>query len=58
MNETWLWLSCDRFTVAVRISHGRVTQGPPLVKRFLGQPEQNLVRWFSRQPGFTQASLS
>jgi len=40
------WISCDRFTVAVTTDErGRVVEAAPVVRRFLGQPLYNLLRW-------------
>lgn len=55
--EHWLWLSNERFTVASRILDGRVVEGPPLIRRFLGQPEGNLIRWMQKQPGYRSQQL-
>lgn len=45
----WWYLSTPRMTVAVRLHDGIVTDGPPIVRRFLGQPSRNLGRWLRKQ---------
>jgi len=52
---TRLWyLSSERMTLAVVTAHPseRVLEAPPIARRFVGQPLQNLVRWMGRQPDF------
>ena len=53
----WRWCSTERMTVGVRVLDGRIVETPPIVRRFLGQPEDNLVRWLSRQPGFLTEAI-
>jgi hypothetical protein len=41
-------------TLAVVTAHPseRVLETPPIARRFVGQPLQNLVRWMGKQPDF------
>lgn len=39
------WVCCDRFTVLVRAEEGRITEAAPIVRRFVGQPMNNLLNW-------------
>ncbi|HEY1876922.1 MAG TPA: hypothetical protein VGG66_05605 [Rhizomicrobium sp.] len=39
------WVSCDQWTVEVRAADGRITQAAPIVRRFIGQPLNNLLNW-------------
>jgi hypothetical protein len=40
------WVSCTRFTVRVEVNErGIITGAAPLVRRFVGQPLGNLLRW-------------
>lgn len=40
------WLSCARFTVqVVTDDRGVITWAAPVVRRFVGQPLVNLLRW-------------
>jgi hypothetical protein len=41
----WYWLSCPRFTVAVRVDDGVVREAPPIVRRFVGQSLSAMERW-------------
>jgi hypothetical protein len=53
----WIWMSNERFTIAVRVAHDRVVQGPPLVNRFLGRPIESLRLWMQSRPGFREEVL-
>lgn len=55
----WLWLSSSKMTVAIAVdlSSKLITDGPPIVRKFLGQPASNLIRWMSKQTGYKQAVL-
>lgn len=40
------WFSCKSFTVQVETDERRViTKAAPIVRKFLGQPLENLERW-------------
>jgi len=53
----WLWLSNSRMTVAVMVTDEQITDGPPIVRKFLGQPISNLIRWMKKYQGYKQAEL-
>lgn len=43
------WVSCPKFTVGVTVdASSMITGGPPFVRRFVGQPLGNLLRWARR----------
>ena len=47
------WLSTERMTVVVDAdARGVIVWAPPIVRRFVGQPLDNLIGWMRRQPGF------
>jgi len=48
----WYWLSTKKITVGIEVRDGIVVHGPPIVRRFVGQPASNLRRWLTRQGGF------
>lgn len=39
------WVSCPQFTVWVQTSNGIILDSAPIVRRFIGQPLINLIRW-------------
>lgn len=45
------WLSTSRMTVAVTVdeSSGLITVAAPIVRKFVGQPLTNLIRWMRSQ---------
>jgi hypothetical protein len=40
-----LYLSSPKMTVNVIVNNGRVETFPPIVKKFKGQPIENLIAW-------------
>lgn len=41
-----IWITCNRFTVAVTWGEdGNIRDGAPIVRKFNGQPLENLLRW-------------
>ena len=55
----WYWLSTKRMTIGVRISaDGIVQEGPPIVRKFIGQPLRNLTNWLQRQGDSRWAQLA
>ena len=43
--EKW-WVSCRMFTVQVNVGQdGKIVFAAPIVRKFLGQPFDNLKRW-------------
>jgi len=44
-----LWVSCKKFTVFVEIDENEIIVDTALVvRKFIGQPIQNLCRWFKK----------
>jgi hypothetical protein len=40
------WISCARFTVEVETdTRGMITRAAPIVRKFQGQPLNNLLNW-------------
>jgi hypothetical protein len=51
MSTSW-WVSCNKFTVGVTTDDAKViTDAPPIVKKFIGQPLDNLLRWAKKFGG-------
>ncbi len=43
------WLSCQKFTVLVRVDDTQIIRyTAPISRKFVGQPFDNLKRWASR----------
>ena len=57
MTTSW-WLSSETMTVQVDEENDVVVDAAPIVRKFIGQPMINLVRWMKRQGGFRWAALS
>lgn len=47
MKTTW-WLSNEKMTVKVVVRNTKIIAAAPIVRKFLGQPFQNLVSWMNR----------
>ena len=45
------WISNRVFTVRVEATDGVITEAAPIVRKFLGQPIDNLLNWARRQGG-------
>lgn len=42
------WASCNKFTVFVEVDENkRIVDTAPVVRRFIGQSFDNLLRWFA-----------
>jgi hypothetical protein len=39
------WISCRIFTVKVNVEDGVIVQAAPIVRKFVGQPLANLLKW-------------
>ena len=40
------WVSCAKFTVEVETdANDKITRAAPIVRKFVGQPLGNLLRW-------------
>jgi hypothetical protein len=49
---TW-WLTNQKMTVMVVVQNTKIIDAAPIVRKFIGQPFQNIVGWMSRiAPGF------
>jgi hypothetical protein len=47
------WISCAICTVLVTTgANGIIVKAAPMVRRFLGQPLDNLLKWAVKQGGF------
>ena len=46
------WLSSSKMTVGVGTDKGFLVYGPPIVRKFMGQPIVNLVNWLKKQGSF------
>ena len=51
------WVSCNRFTVRVTVVDGRITDAAPVLRRFIGQPFDNLLAWARRLGGMRMEVL-
>jgi hypothetical protein len=55
----YLQLSSNKMTVLVVMDEKDIIiGGAPVIRRFMGQPLGNLVRWMSLQGGFRRFSFS
>lgn len=52
-----MWLSSKRMTVLADVQDGLVVKAAPVVRKFIGQPLVNLVRWMKRQGGFQMVEI-
>lgn len=58
MTRTY-WLSCSKLTVCVDVNpRGLVMAGPRIVRKFLGQPLNNLKRWMEKLGSLRSLELS
>lgn len=53
MMSKW-WLSSRRMTVVVEEQGNLVVDAAPIVRKFIGQPLENLTRWMRRQGGYRE----
>lgn len=52
------WMSCDKFTIQIGVDGLNYIQfAPPIVRKFKGQPLDNLIRWMTKLGGFQQEEL-
>jgi hypothetical protein len=52
------WVSCTAFTVRVETdAGGRITWAAPIVRKFVGQPLANLLRWAGSRGGLRHEEL-
>lgn len=57
MTTEWWWLSSEAMTVGVTTESRVIVRASPIVRRFIGQPLENLVRWMRGQGGFRMERL-
>ena len=53
MSTSW-WVSCNKFTIGVTTDDSAakvITDAAPIVKKFIGQPLDNLLRWAKKFGG-------
>jgi hypothetical protein len=55
---TWWYVSSPRLTGAVKVEDGRVVEGPPVLRRFVGQPAKSLGSWLRQQGECSFARLA
>lgn len=49
----WYWLSNERMTVLVKVDEDdKIRTFPPIARRFVGQPLENLALWMNEVEGF------
>lgn len=48
------WLSSRRMTISVIVKQGTVISGPPIVRKFIGRPLDNLRHWVQEQGGYME----
>lgn len=51
------WVSCRLFTVRVEVRDNIIVNAAPVVKRFQGQPFNNLKRWMAKFGKFRVLAL-
>lgn len=42
---SWIWANRNTVTVAVDVKNGMITETPPILNKFKGQPIGNLYNW-------------
>ena len=40
-----LWLSNPKMTIKVEVQNGTIVAGAPIIRKFIGQSIENLLRW-------------
>lgn len=48
---TKYWLSCENFTIMLKLSDGKIIESAPIIRRFHGQPLMNLLNWVKNRMG-------
>jgi len=56
MLKKQFWITCPKFTVQVDVVKGKIVTAAPLVRVFIGQPLDNLLKW-ARSFGLTETRL-
>lgn len=54
---TWWQVSSPEMTCAVEVKSGIVTDAPPILRRFIGQPSKQLGNWMRAMGDFTYERL-
>ena len=55
----WYWLSNVKMTVAVELDKDdNIIEAAPIVRKFMGQPLENLALWMNKQDGFRIEELN
>ncbi len=57
MNFADWWISTDKMAMWVRTSLGVIVDCAPIIQHFRGQRFSNLLRWITKQKGFTIKKL-
>ena len=58
MRRTVWWLKSNRMTVRVVVDEQhRIVEAANVVKRFIGQPLENLAAWMNGHGGFEQMMI-
>jgi len=46
------WISSNRITILVEFNpDGTIRDAPPIARKFIGQPLENLIKWMAKQGG-------
>jgi hypothetical protein len=48
----YTWISTNKMTVLAVSQGGYLVDGPPIIRKFIGQPMDNLMKWMKKQDGF------
>lgn len=58
MMKTW-WLSNIAMTVKVVVDHrGIIVDAAPIVRKFVGQPFENVCKWMNKRSGMQRVLLT
>jgi len=55
---SWWMVSSPEMTCAVEVKDGIVTDAPPILKKFIGQPSKQLGNWMRAMGDFSFARLN
>lgn len=50
-NNIWHWVSSEKMTFACLVENDTIIYGAPIIRKFIGQPFNNLLRWMDKQGG-------
>ena len=51
------YLSSEKMTVCVTVEDGVIVKTPPIVRKFKGQPIDNLINWMRKQKNFKYGEI-